>query len=426
MKKKIIIITPEFPYPLTSGGKQAQYHMVNKLRDIYDISILFDASGLSDNIFDELRTKWPNVIFFSFKRKYLNSEKKTLKQKIYNKLSSVKNSLHQIIFAKSHTPKKSILNDDFKRFRSTLYNSGPIWYPADFLDYVYTISRKDFDIIQVEFYEFLPFIHLLPKNKKTIFIHHEIRYIRNELEMSLFDNKIVQDQFAHDIAKMCELSNLSLFDKIVTLSDIDKEKLKLELADKPIYSSPAMIESNPDTNIADFKFNKKLIFIGSQSHYPNADGLIWFLDKVWREIIIQNADLELHVIGDWSDFISQCQLNLPQIYVHSYIPNLNEILPNSIMIVPIRIGSGIRMKIIDAINYHIPFITTSIGVEGLDFQNNKDCLVADSPSDFINAVNNLTKDSNLQMKLIKEASCTMKKLYDEDYVIAQRIKVYES
>lgn len=64
--------------------------------------------------------------------------------------------------------------------------------------------------------------------------------------------------------------------------------------------------------------------------------------------------------------------------------------------VPIRIGSGMRMKILDAINSKSPLITTTKGVEGLNFINEEECLIADTPDAFANAIIRLLNDTNLQ------------------------------
>lgn len=94
------------------------------------------------------------------------------------------------------------------------------------------------------------------------------------------------------------------------------------------------------------------------------------------------------------------------------------------MIVPLRIGSGMRMKILDAVNCQIPFITTSVGVEGLLFENEKDCLIADTEETFVANLLRLIDDIHLQNHLIQNS----KKVYDTNYSIDvladKRLDVY--
>lgn len=77
-----------------------------------------------------------------------------------------------------------------------------------------------------------------------------------------------------------------------------------------------------------------------------------------------------------------------------YVEDLREYLNGSIVLVPIRIGSGMRMKILDAVSSMASFVTTTKGVEGIDLRHNEECLIADSATDFAAAVIRLEADKN--------------------------------
>lgn len=64
----------------------------------------------------------------------------------------------------------------------TLKNSCFKPFPKAYVEYVSDISRRGFDIIQVEFYPLITLGYLLPKDVQTVFVHHELRYIRNEMK----------------------------------------------------------------------------------------------------------------------------------------------------------------------------------------------------------------------------------------------------
>lgn len=72
------------------------------------------------------------------------------------------------------------------------------------------------------------------------------------------------------------------------------------------------------------------------------------------------------------------------------------------MIVPIRIGSGIRMKLLEASNLGIPFVSTTVGAEGLPFKHKQDCLLADSVDSFVECILAM-KELPLQRKLANNA-----------------------
>lgn len=421
MKKKILILTPECPYPLNSGGRQAQYHLIDKLRFIYDISILLPKASVDDSDYNELLSKWDNVVFFPYEPIVVLDRNKNkipfFKKYISKVFHYLKNKLIQ-------NNENYVQKDD--KLRSSLYNSLSFTFTNHFLDYVYNISSQGYDIIQVEFYHYLPLIHILPKDLVRIFVHHEIRYIRNELEMSLFEHCTTKDIYTYEVSKMYELANLSKYDKIITLSEIDEQKLAKYIDRHKIFISPSLVQVNSDVAVSNFKFNNKLVFLGNSNHYPNEDGLKWFLLNIWPSLRKQNSFFEFHLIGKWQALLSSLNISTDNIFVHGYVKDLSTILPNTIMVVPIRIGSGIRVKIFDAINYKIPFITTSIGVEGLNFKSGQDCFIADNTIDFINCIMKVSSSNILAESLTNKAIITLDKLYSEEALINKRIYVYEN
>ena len=81
------------------------------------------------------------------------------------------------------------------------------------------------------------------------------------------------------------------------------------------------------------------------------------------------------------------------------------------MIVPILSGSGMRMKILEAINNSVPFVSTVVGAEGLMFETDRDCYITDNPNMFADSICKLLGDKKLQLDFVKSA----KKVYDEYY-----------
>ena len=174
--KKILFIIPYIPYPIDSGGDQAFFNMVEYIRQYMSVSILLSYRNQrdKDNI-EALKKIWTNVEFFMFNEKAANYPSSYLK--ILNK---IKNSATRKIRRKIRL---------VKGIQSTLYDSYKQLLSQSYLEYVAKISRKGFDFIQVEFFELISLGYILPRDTQTIFVHHEIRYIRNANEMALFPNK---------------------------------------------------------------------------------------------------------------------------------------------------------------------------------------------------------------------------------------------
>jgi len=93
--------------------------------------------------------------------------------------------------------------------------------------------------------------------------------------------------------------------------------------------------------------------------------------------------------------------------------------------ISIRIGSGMRMKILDSIHASSPVITTSKGCEGLPFCDGIDYLVANTASDFATSIEALLKDDNLQESLTKNAQNRAHSIMSNRGLTERRIALYE-
>ena len=80
--------------------------------------------------------------------------------------------------------------------------------PSKYAEYISTVSRRGFDIIQVEFYPLISLGYLLPENVQTIFVHHELRYVRNENEMEFLERVTDEERMLYRIGKDFEHSAL--------------------------------------------------------------------------------------------------------------------------------------------------------------------------------------------------------------------------
>jgi glycosyltransferase involved in cell wall biosynthesis len=107
-----------------------------------------------------------------------------------------------------------------------------------------------------------------------------------------------------------------------------------------------------------------------------------------------------------------------------FVPNLPEAIHGSIMIVPILSGSGMRMKIIEAMALSMPIITTSVGVEGIKLIDKESCLIADEPKDFAEAINYLVSHPEICQSLGERANNVFRQYYSIEVLSGIRNKVY--
>jgi glycosyltransferase involved in cell wall biosynthesis len=421
MKKKILIITPRMPYPLFSGGEHAQFYFIGEMMSQMDLSICFEIneSDYNSNMNDFLRLKemWKDTTFFPLINKKKQSAAIIQYRRVKNGISGIKQAIFRIFSNQKHE------DTDTLRYQS-LVNQPFLTSKPAFADHIGSVLKSHhFDIIQIEFIALAPLVYILPPESLKVLVHHELRYIRIKREVDLLADRGHYDICRLEAIKDQEISLIRKFDKIITLTENDKVVLSTDIAPENIYVSPATVKVELNQNNEFSPFTNKLVFIGSSIHLPNKDGIKWFIDHVLPLIEKIIPDIQLDVAGSWDHkFIKEYTRR--NVKFKGFVEDLSEVFESSLLIVPIRIGSGMRLKIIEAVNHMAPFITTSIGVEGLDFEDGKDCFIADTPQSFAEKIVRLSGDSAVQKELVNNASVRLKEKYSFESAIKRRLDFY--
>ena len=159
------------------------------------------------------------------------------------------------------------------------------------------INEDDIEIIQFEFANSLNLAFAFPDIKR-IYVQHEIHFIRNLRFIKDVKALSSQDYYQFNMLKQQELTAMNACTGIITLTETDKNILNEEGVIRPIFVSPAIIPSPAEIS-ADYKFSNSLIFIGGDQHQPNYEGIMWFLDNVWNDILKEKPQTTLFIIGKW-------------------------------------------------------------------------------------------------------------------------------
>ena len=410
IKENILIVTPYLPFPIDSGGAQAQFHMIDFLRKKLNIHLAFTyrSTPVMEGNIEQLRAVWPDVQLFPFVIKRQNFW--------YRKCRQILSSFNRWHENKSRKYVDHLLATPFDEN-----------IPYEFIDYLGgVIQKNNIKLVQVEFAKFQDLVYGFPEVKR-IFIQHEIQFIRNERYMKGKEKISTCDTYQMRMIKGTEIAAMESCDAVVVLTEVDKEILQKEGLKVPLYVSPAVIPL-PEIKLEEhYTFNDKLVFLGGSDHHPNYEGVMWFLKEVWPEILNKKPQTKLEIIGQWrQSYINKIKLNYTNVEFAGFVPSIEPHLEGAIMIVPILTGSGMRMKIVDAVNYGVPFVTTQVGVEGLDFQNGKDCFIANSPQDFAHCTLQLMDESTTQQSFRDHALVKIKEMMPTQQLLDKRLEVYKT
>ena len=394
---KLLVILPFIPYPLTDGGKIGVFHMLNALKEAFDVHVWF----------------------------HINNEKKTLplikeldaalggKVKLHYSANKIGRN-----FVTARALKKKFdawfLKKDAQYLHNGLWGSGVSGFcdVQALNDINKIIQDNDIKLVQVEFPLIIDMVYALPKNVKTVFVHHELIFTRRRRVLERM-KIIAYDAYRYRKGFDEEISALNRYDCVITLSDVDKQKLLENGVTSRIESSPLFIPRENDSYPTFRPTKNRLTYIASARHAPNIDGLLWFLRNV-HPYLVKHVDYQLDIIGKgWKETLKN--IDLPKnVNCVGFVENLADFVPGSVMIVPILYGSGMRMKILEANNNSVPFVTTTIGVEGLEFTDGESCFVADDGEKFANCIIELFKNEELQHTMVEKA----REVYDKKYLPA--------
>lgn len=419
-KKNILIVTPYIPFPLNSGGNVAQFSLINVLRNDFNIHLVFPIDSYNNKDFHDLKTKWHDVSFYPFIEDF--------RFKLVRFLSLRVPVLFYDFMSTLLLKKQGISKRDISIYNTAgLFKNINISFDSYFLCLLESIiAEKKIDIIQVEFFDFISLGPYLPKNIPKIFVHHEIRFIRDKRFFQLMEKSYPLIEYLLLRNKGIELSLLESYDKVVALSNIDKKELLTYNPLLKIDVSPVPIKgTRPSESVDYFNFSNAITFLGGETHFPNKDAVDWFIKNCWDKIKEMYPQITLKIVGVWSEESKLYCKNDSSIIFKGFVNDLSEELKNSIFIVPIRIGSGIRMKIIEAINIGCPIISTTVGMEGLDFINNVDFLLADTSKEFVDNICKLIENLDLSNRLIGNSRNTLSEKYSFSNLIETRKVIYE-
>lgn len=161
-----------------------------------------------------------------------------------------------------------------------------------------------------------------------------------------------------------------------------------------------------------------IIFCGSMGYTPNEEAILWFYNEIWPGIKAKFPALIFLIVGSGLVPLSLHHLQSDKAVVFS--GKVNDLEPwysmAALAVVPIKTGSGTRLKILEAMGYGIPVVSTSKGAEGIHYTAGKDILIGDDAAQFAEDVILLLNNKEKRLSIKTAASGLVKKNYNWDLI----------
>jgi polysaccharide biosynthesis protein PslH len=297
------------------------------------------------------------------------------------------------------------------------------------------LVREKFDIVQFQSLEmgvYLPHVHDLNTSAKLIYDAYNAEA---ELQRMVFQTERGNpSRWVGAVYSWIQWQRLRRFerglcrtaDAVIAVSEADQELLQ-----KIAGSTPVHLVNNGIT-VADYETPPKdilslkqpsLIFTGIMDYRPNVDAAVWFADEIFPQI----EDAELYLVGNRPHPRVQALSERPNIYVTGFVEDVTPYLyEGTLFIVPLRMGSGTRLKLLQAMAARCAIVSTSVGAMGISVQNGRDMLLADNPVNFAAAVTSLLNDAQKQYQMGEAAHSFVQEHFDWSVIVPRLIAVYEA
>jgi GT2 family glycosyltransferase len=204
-------------------------------------------------------------------------------------------------------------------------------------------------------------------------------------------------------------------------SPVERDIILRELPEVTVEVIPLPV-SDVVPSEAPFAKRSGLLFVGG-THPPNVDALRYFIGEILPLLQAELTGMTLTVVGE----VPRHELNdldLGNVIFTGYLQDLRPLFEQALVyIAPLRFGAGIKGKILDAMNFGVPVVTTSIGAEGIGLTDKEDVLIADTAIHFGTAVMALHNDSLLWEGIRNRARQYVEKNFSQDAFIKRVEKV---
>lgn len=286
------------------------------------------------------------------------------------------------------------------------------------------IKTSDFDFIIFESAFLLPYLSAIRQhfNGKVLVRTHNVEYKIWE-RVAEFDKNILKKKYLQKLAKdlkQYEITNLKKVDGLLCISDLDKRSFQSHGIHIPMVTIPVSMKL--DEAIKFDGNSKDIFFLGAMNWQPNIEAVDALLNDIFPKISAKFPATKLHLAGS---YMSPKLLNLKRdnVVVHGRVENVRSFMSkHGILVAPLQSGSGIRIKILEAMSVATPVIATKIGFEGIPVLNRIEGIVAKSTDEICDALWDFIETPELAQVIGEKGQKMIAQKYSQEQVSA---KIYE-
>jgi len=382
---RILFLAQVPPYPPDSGSKIRNYHLLRSLARSHEVTLLAFTRGEAQRVDAErLRRHGIEVVTVPLRR------------------SRWLDALHMLRSLYRREP-FLVLRDRSAAMRSQIEQ---------------LLARDGYDVLHVDQLTMSQYADIARKHGLRVVLdaHDVVSEVVQRVSRTapkLSPERWVARQ-EHPRLRDYEAAACKSADLVLTVTDRDRATLS-GLADgrTRVHTLPIGVDCGASRPTSRWP-EKNLLFLGTLYYPPNSDAVEWFLREIYPRLRIEIPDVRFVVAGARpsrqlrSLARADSSIDLP-----GYVNDLAELYSASAaMVVPLRAGGGMRVKILEAFANQVPVISTSLGCEGIAAQPGQDLLVADTAIEFARSVARILVDPQVGRQLAASARRLVESKYD--------------
>lgn len=364
---KLLFISPVFPLPLDRGQRVRIFNLLKACSDAFEVTFVSSPGLFKDESEEILQLKHAGVKF----------EAIDPSPKRYAARTLIKASLQagELIL------------------RRRMQDIGP------YREVLATLNLADFELIFVERGHLT--VLAAGHYDRTIVDLDDLEHVRLWREINHVGNMAYSVKAIPRLLRLFirETIGLRRFRAAIVCSEADRRRLSsFGATNVVVVPNGTQISSDEEPTIVP---SRNAVFLGNCDYSPNRDAITLLTNEIIPILRKENPDFCVDLIGPHSD---ASEFQRPGVNGRGFVTDLAlELAHYKVMVAPLRLGGGTKVKILDAMAAGVPVVTTSIGAEGLNLRSGTHALIADNTHDFANHVRRLLCDLPLRKKLAQNA-----------------------
>jgi len=298
------------------------------------------------------------------------------------------------------------------------------------------LTQQEFDLIQIESLEmavYLPIIKCIQPETPVIYDSFNAEF---ELQHSIYQAESSSlRRLPARLYSLVQWRRLTRFERqvcqtvshIIAVSETDADAFRQLVPGCPVSVVPNGIYVEPYIQ-GDSTLDLgpcALVFTGSMNYRPNVDAALWFVNQIFEKVRLHIPEARFFIVGSQPHPRLDALRELDNIEITGWVPDVNPFLhAAAVYVVPLRMGSGTRLKLLQAMAAGRAVVSTSVGARGLDVQDGVQLRLADTADSFAQAIITLLQDANQRRALGSAGAAYVRKHYDWSVIVPRLLEVY--